>query len=227
VRRPRPLLLVVLGVVLLAVTACGSQVGAGQASEAAAPDELSPYLPAPLVDAQAVAIVGDSITERGAPVLHERLGGEWALAVDGASGFRVAEQLSAAAELASGHPDQVVVNLGTNDVLHGKPPEAAVADLRQLVGLFPDARCVHVVTINEQMALVPGDLATPSMALNAGIRALADADPRIDVVDWAGTVRADDADQHDEALVHDTVHPSARGDRVLADLYADALAGCR
>ena len=64
--------------------------------------------------------------------------------------------------------------------------------------------------------------------MNRAIAALAADDPRIRVVDWAGTVAVDEANPPAgaEPIIEDTVHPSPRGQRVLAEMYAASLAGC-
>ena len=174
-----------------------------------------------------VAIVGDSITEQGESILEDGLSDDWRLLIDGRSGFTVAEQLPAARDLADGDPVQVVVNLGTNDVTKGNDLGQSVADLAEVVASFPDAACVHLVTINEGIRLAGVSLGDRSSQLNRAMVALAAADPRIHVIDWSAVVAADEAgDQPDGPIVNDTVHPTTRGQRVLTALYAEALAAC-
>jgi lysophospholipase L1-like esterase len=178
-------------------------------------------------DRTTVAVVGDSITERGEAVLGQELSSHWRLRVDGRSGYTVAEQLPAAEALAEGDPSQVVVNLGTNDVIQGHPAPRVDADLRELVGRFGAADCIHLVTINESMAVGGADLAAPAREVNQAIRTLASEDPRIDVVDWAGIVRDDEATGRSGGpLLSDTVHPTERGKVVLAQAYGTALESC-
>ena len=221
----------------------GAAVSCGGSTDGAAAGEPRPTATAPVTASDrtvvappatdpspvpvTVAVVGDSITEWGQGALRDDLGGDWDLSIDGRAGFRVAEQLPAAAELAAADPGQVVVNLGTNDVLQGRSPASAVEDLARMVELFPGARCIHLVTVNERMVAGRGDLTTPARAVNDGIRRLADDDERITVVDWAATIDADASGGGRDPLVYDTVHPTERGDHVLAGLYADALAACR
>lgn len=174
-----------------------------------------------------VAIVGDSITEQGESALEAGLSGGWQLRIDGRSGFTVAKQLPAAQHLAAWGPSQVVVNLGTNDVLKAPDLGPSADALREVIAAFPDASCVHLVTLNEGIRLAGTSYAARSAELNQVMAELAAADPRVDVIDWSSAVVADEAGSDpDDPILVDTIHPTSRGQRVLTDLYAEALAGC-
>jgi lysophospholipase L1-like esterase len=174
-----------------------------------------------------VAIVGDSITEQGESALNQTLSHDWRLSIDGRSGHTVAEQLPAARSLGERAPSQVIVNLGTNDVLKRDDLTQSAADLAEVVAAFPGATCIHLVTVNEGIELGGRSFADRSAELNRSISALAAADPRIDVVDWSAAVAAYEAgDQADGPILTDTVHPSPRGQLALAARYAEALAAC-
>jgi hypothetical protein len=174
-----------------------------------------------------VAVVGDSITEQGESALEQVLSDDWRLDIDGRSGFTIAEQLPAARSLARDTPSQVIVNLGTNDVLNGRDLSGSAADLAEVVASFPSARCIHLVTVNEGIEVAGRSYADRSAQTNRAIVALAATDPRIDVIDWSAVVAAYEAgDQADGPILTDTVHPSPRGQLALAVRYADALASC-
>jgi hypothetical protein len=174
-----------------------------------------------------VAIVGDSITEQGESALTQVLSDDWRLSVDGRSGYTVAEQLPAARSLVERGPSQVIVNLGSNDVMKGNDLSQSAADLAEVVAVFPEATCIHLVTVNEGIELGGRSYTDRSAALNRSIAALAAADPRVDVIDWSAVVAAYDAgDQADGPILVDTVHPSPRGQLTLALHYAEALAAC-
>jgi lysophospholipase L1-like esterase len=174
-----------------------------------------------------VAIVGDSITERGESALRKTLSDDWRLSIDGRSGYTVAEQIPAARALGEQAPTQVIVNLGTNDVMKGHDLSQSAADLAEVVAAFPAATCIHLVTVNEGIELGGRSFADRSAELNRSIAELAAADPRIDVVDWSAAVAAYEAgDQADGPILTDTVHPSPRGQLALAARYAEALASC-
>jgi lysophospholipase L1-like esterase len=174
-----------------------------------------------------VAIVGDSITEQGESALDRTLGDDWRLSIDGRSGATVAEQLPAARKLARSGPSQVVVNLGTNDVTRGDDLDRSADDLRELVAAFPEATCIHLVTINEGIESDGVPEAPRARELNRAIAALSASDPRIDVIDWSAVVAAYEAgDQADGPIVTDTIHPSPRGQLALALRYREALAAC-
>jgi len=174
-----------------------------------------------------VVIVGDSITALGRDQLMRTLGPGYSLAIDGHSGFRVAEQLPAARRLAGGNPEQVVINLGTNDVGTEVPPDQAAASLAEMVALFPDARCIHLVTINESMGIPTLSLGPErAAALNDRIRALAATDPRIRIVDWAQMVRDYEVVHGPGSATVDTVHPTLGAQQALVDGYQASLASC-
>lgn len=174
-----------------------------------------------------VAIVGDSITEQGESALKQVLADDWRLSIDGRSGFTVAEQLPAARSLGEQAPTQVVVNLGTNDVMKGNDLTESAAALAEVVAAFPATTCIHLVTINEGIEMAGRSYADRSAEMNRSIAALAAADPRVDVIDWSAVVAAYEAgDQADGPILTDTVHPSPRGQLALALHYAEALSAC-
>ena len=174
-----------------------------------------------------VAVVGDSITEQGESALKQVLSGDWHLSIDGRPGYTVAEQIPAARTLGERGPSQVIVNLGTNDVMKGNDLTRSAADLAEVVGAFPEATCIHLVTINEGIELGGHPYADRSAEVNRSIAALAAADPRIHVIDWSAVVAAyESGAQADGPILVDTVHPSSWGQRALAMRYAEALTAC-
>ena len=174
-----------------------------------------------------VAIVGDSITEQGEAVLNEVLGSRWPLEIDGRSGYTIVEQQPAATALADRDPTQVIVNLGTNDVWHGGDLTTSASDLATLVATFAGATCIHLVTINESMVPNGISLGARAAEVNQAIRDLAARDPRIHLIDWSAAVAADQSGpQPYGPIVGDSIHPTKRGQLVLAQLYADSLAAC-
>lgn len=178
-----------------------------------------------------VALVGDSITELSEPRLRQELGGTYRLRVRARGGYRIDQLEPYAVEVAATRPEQVIVNVGTNDVLQGWPTEASATALGRMLDDFRGTRCVAVVTVNEQMA-DPTDTATHdrAVAFNAEVRRLAAA-RGITVIDWAATVEGRAADgapggTAGEALTVDRVHPSEAGQRALTGLYRDVLDRC-
>lgn len=190
------------------------------ATRSSSPDAAEPT--------ERVVLLGDSITELSGSTLEERLGDRWALLVDGQSGATVAQRIPAAERAAADDPRQVIVNLGTNDVTLLLDPAASVGQLRDLLDLFPDAACLHVVTVGEGIEINGRRYAEEAAAYNEGLRSLAAADPRITVLDWDAALRLDEQvnGTAPDDLLYDTVHPTARGEKVLAALYASALEDC-
>lgn len=175
-----------------------------------------------------IAMIGDSITDVTASVFHEKLDGEHQLEVRAIGGKEVAEMMPAADELAPTAPDQVVINLGTNDVIHGKDMTAAATSLGAMTAKFAGNRCIHLVTINEGFFSTEGkDLTTPARQLNQAIRQLAQANG-YRIVDWADiAAKYAAAGEPNGHLTSDTIHPEAAGRQLLADAVRESVDACK
>jgi lysophospholipase L1-like esterase len=142
-------------------------------------------------------------------------------------GATVTDMLPAAQELAGTHPQQVLIDLGTNDVNHGTPTATTAAALTHMIGMFPDAECIYLVDINTHMAETGTPSTAAAVAANKVIAELARNDDRIEVIGWNQIV-TDDLERHDgtSTLLVDTVHPTAEGQAELADAMGDAFDRC-
>lgn len=175
-----------------------------------------------------VAVIGDSITAGSESELRRSLGSDFALTVDGRPGFRVAEQMPAAENAASLPFEQVIINLGTNDVMGADQDlDQSIASMAQMVALFGAADCIHLVTVSEQMISGAVDAPARAAAFNDGLEAIAASDSRIDLVDWSAIVAEWQAEHPGELLTSDTVHPTDEGNDLLVDAYATALSECQ
>jgi hypothetical protein len=174
-----------------------------------------------------VALVGDSITEQSEATLHAELDGTFHVRVRGRGGYRIEEMEPYAIELATTRPEQVIINLGSNDALKSWPLDKSVQALRRLIKDFEGTRCLHLVTINEAMVndRVP-DLSDRAAALNGEIRRIA-ATENFNVIDWSRAV-ADDAKAGSPGggVTSDSIHPTPAGQKLLAGLYKTALGTC-
>jgi lysophospholipase L1-like esterase len=173
-----------------------------------------------------VAVIGDSITFVSRSAISGELGDDWAVNIDGRPGYTVADQLPAARALAGNDPVQAIVNLGTNDVTADGALQPALDALAEMVAQFPDAECIHLVTVSELIGFDRPDTVERARAFNAGVRELAATDARIRVIDWTTALRDAQAADPGVVLTEDTVHPSPAGQRLLAERYDQALAGC-
>ena len=174
-----------------------------------------------------VAIVGDSITEMSDRTVHQVLDPQFHVRIRGRGGYRVEEMEPYAIELATSNPEQVVINLGTNDVLKNWPLDKSVSALDRMVKEFSGARCIHLVTINQWITneADPGVRAR-AIVFNFAVRKIA-ADQHLDVIDWNAAIEADlKAGSPRGALTSDTIHPNATGQTALAQLYRAALDDC-
>ena len=87
---------------------------------------------------QHVVVIGDSITNliKG-PLKKDLPGDKYGLSVAAINGQTSTEMAPVAAKLArskGSETDQVIINLGTNDVLQQKRPEDAIRSITQIVG---------------------------------------------------------------------------------------------
>lgn len=173
-----------------------------------------------------VALVGDSITANLERTAQRRLGDDWALSVDGRPGYLADQQLTTVQNVAKFPFDQVVINLGTNDVMTSDHDlDETAATLAQMTDLLAGVRCVHLVTISEEMVNDTGDAAARARELNDAIRRIDASHANVDVIDWAAIER-DYEREHGMTITTDTVHPDDIGNRVLADAYGAALDAC-
>lgn len=175
-----------------------------------------------------VAVVGDSITVVSNNQITDRLFDDHQVAIAAALGVTVEVMQPEAQRLARSEPDQVVIELGSNDVLLGLPLDEAAAGLAEMVATFEDAgaECVHLVDVSTVMVTSGGaSRAEEAATLNAEIEALAAADERVVVIGWDAAVR--EAEAAGAPLVTDTVHPSPEGSEVLAELIGESIEeGC-
>jgi lysophospholipase L1-like esterase len=173
-----------------------------------------------------VALIGDSITANLQKEAKRRLGDDYALTVDGRPGYLAGEQLPAVENAARFPFDQVVINLGTNDVMTSDHDlDETVASLDQAVTAVAGIRCVHLVTVSEGMINETDDAGPRARRVNQAIREIAARHPNVRVIDWAAIERQEQADRG-EPITTDTVHPTDVGNRVLADAYGESLAAC-
>jgi len=216
-------LVIVLGGVALARVDTRWEARRTAVADDAGPAEV-PAGPGPTDD---VALVGDSITEQADATFRSALQPPYHLRVSGRGGYRIEEMEPYAIELATGKPEQVVINLGTNDVLRNWPLDKSVAALNRMVNEFKATRCLHLVTISEYL-VIPDDSGSKARAaaLNAEIRRLAQT-RNFDVIDWSGLVSRYTAQgEPDGPITADSVHPTELGRKKLTDLYRQALDRC-
>ncbi len=179
---------------------------------------------------QPVGFIGDSITLLSAGQLRQQLGDDYAVKIDATSGNRIDQQMGAAAAAVARDNKQILINLGTNDVMQGSTDlDASVLTLQQMVAMFPDARCIHLVTVNDQLEhddVDPGEVEGRAAVINDAIREMANQDQRVTVIDWNQRVHDYMAAHGGQSPTDDTIHPDAVGKQILADDYEAALRDC-
>jgi lysophospholipase L1-like esterase len=177
-----------------------------------------------------VAVLGDSITSLDQADLQAQLGGDYQLVISGNFGQTVQEVMPEASFVAGRSYDQVIINLGTNDVIQGIPPATSMQVLQQMIGKFPSAKCIHLVNINENMVdqKTGASLQEPAKAFNSALDGVVKSGKRLDLIDWS-SVAGDHLNSEKppwSTLTQDSVHPTAEGNKELNNLYRDALSGC-
>jgi lysophospholipase L1-like esterase len=173
-----------------------------------------------------VVVLGDSITALGTNQLNSSLGSDYHLTINGHFGARVSDQENDAAFLAALHAKQVIINLGTNDVLNGVPTGQTTLELQQMVQKFQGADCIHLVTVNVNIRKGAQTMKPQAEALNTEINKLASANSNVNVIDW-NSIDAPTVDAtHPNGLTIDGVHPTADGQKQLVDAYSTALDRC-
>jgi hypothetical protein len=151
-------------------------------------------------------IFGDSITQLATPSIHQRLPDATIKAYFGFTAKRLIRYVRSAIDNRAG---VLVIEAGTDDALLREADWKTAQD--EIVQLSRRVRCVWFVTVAEQPAMGPIGPGWNRRLRAAGVR----------LIDWNAAVAAD------ASLAEPTgVHPSARGDRWLADAYAAAYADC-
>jgi hypothetical protein len=169
-------------------------------------------------------VLGDSITDHGQRVLRDTIGPLYLLSIEGQDNFRVDDQLPVAQRWATRDFSQVVINLGTNDVVQGWPIDQSTAGLEQIVSLFPEANCIHLTTVSESLPGRTSSTAADAAELNAAIRSMAESNSRVRIVDWNAIVDEQQAQGID--LTTDGVHPTTEGQQLLVDAYEASMTAC-
>lgn len=172
-----------------------------------------------------VEILGDSITAQSSDTLRAALS-DYTLNIQAIGGLRTDQLQSAAEKAATSHPKQVIINLGTNDVLQGKDLDQVKANLEKMVSTFSDADCIHVVTLNTHMVISTGPKEPELKAANDAIDQIIASHPNVSKIDWNKIVEdSNDASGHETVTV-ESIHPNAKGKLLLTKAYADALKNC-
>lgn len=172
-----------------------------------------------------VALFGDSITQHTTTKVHQVLDANWSVSVRGFGGLRTDQLLPMAEKYALTAPDQVVINLGSNDAGQSRPTADTLADLQSMIDLFPTADCVHLVTITTNSSII--DMTLGGHALNAAVRAWPATDPRVRVIDWSDALATHlAAGQPGASWTMDRIHPAGAGKTALAAMIEDSLESC-
>lgn len=168
---------------------------------------------------ESTGVVGDSITVMTSDEL-EASEQDWD--VEAVIGATAGEMVAPAEQLSERSPDQVVLNVGTNDALQRLPVDRATTDLERLVATFGDARCVHLVTISTGLPPT-GEPPSADIAaqINEWIEQRAGGDERLRVIDWDAEVSAEP-----DLMMADRIHPDDSGQERLASMMAEAVRSC-
>lgn len=236
VRRIGPATLIAIGVTVAGLAGCASVdrvVEAGPdrstttttASATTSPTSTTVGRPA---TPPRVVVIGDSITNLTDEALRRQLADVGVeLHVVATNGATAKEMLAEARPIADQPAGQVIVNVGTNDVFKKVETQRTLARVEELLALFPKARCVHLVTVNEKIFSFDGGVDDRIRAVNLELRRLADRD-RVEIIDWSSIVeRSYAGGTESELIASDTVHPTNQGRERLAKAYTGAITSCQ
>jgi len=162
-----------------------------------------------------VVAIGDSITYLSNAAIHASLEPVHAVEVNGIPGIEVAGQQAAASQYARTQPDVVIINLGTNDVGAQRNPADVIGELGAMASEFGSASCVVFVTLTTQV--VTDDFKQRATEVNRWIR------NQRHVADWDSALTEADPLVR---LTTDTVHPTAEGQLVMAQLIQRQVDAC-
>jgi hypothetical protein len=101
-----------------------------------------------------------------------------------------------------------------------------MASLRRMIDLFPDAECIHVVTVNEALDQGGVQPKAEAEAFNRALLALATELDRGEVIRWDEMVHGALRESRADEATTDGVHPGPTGQRELADAEVRALQRC-
>ena len=172
-----------------------------------------------------VEILGDSITVVSDKDLRASLG-DYTLNVQAIGGLRTDQLQGAAEQAATSHPKQVIINLGTNDVLQGKGLDQVKASLDKMIATFSSADCIHVVTLNTHIITSSASSASALKSANDAIDELIAAHNNVDKIDWNKIVEESNDTTGKETVTIDSIHPNPKGQLLLAQAYANAVKNC-
>jgi lysophospholipase L1-like esterase len=122
-------------------------------------------------------------------------------------------------------PRQVIINLGTNDVARTSTVPEGLASIERMAAAFPDAACIHLVTLSESMVTFEDPIgpAQRAVELNKGLIDLAQRNG-YGLIRWDQIVA--DGVARGEPLTLDSIHPDGTGEARLADAYQAAVESC-
>lgn len=168
-----------------------------------------------------VLVFGDSITWLGSDTLTQRIGsdGRYKVMADGIWGATIGARLPDGPRFAAMGHEIVVINLGTNDAWSSDAddpptsPSLASQELRELVANFH--ACIVLVEVHRGTPIAGRIDGQTAAAINT-----------TDVSITPRVVRWDAAANTPGVLADDGVHPSTKGQELLADLMRTQLDAC-
>lgn len=199
-----------------------------QSEQAGAEDQVGPRDGESGALAPRVAMLGDSIVFVSTPTLRDQIGAKYRIHIEAQVGATVGAMLQEVPRMVERNPDQVVIDLGTNDAIFGTTLSDAMRHYEEVVATFHDADvdCIHLVNLNTGMGKLDPRINERAQQFNEFIDALGKR-PDVEVIDWDGMLALAADDPASAPFLSDTVHPTEDGSRVLAWLVENSLdRGC-
>lgn len=161
--------------------------------------------------------VGDSITAAGYPAVLSTMIEKTVMndGVPGATSGDGADRVHSV--LVSQKPGYLLILYGANDVIRGDSIAGTVANLRTIVRAAIANKTVPVIATLTPMIRSHAAFAGDAEQLSEDIRQMADEEG-VSVADLYSAF-----DGNDDLLQPDGLHPTAEGNQVIAETFADAL----
>lgn len=177
-----------------------------------------------------VVLAGDSITEWSAGALAGGIDGTFGIGghdvvVVARAGATAEEMEPEVVATATDGPQQVIINLGTNDAVRTGTVAEGLASIERMAAAFSTAECIHLVTLSESVVAFEDPVGPGQRAaeLNRGLVELAERNG-YHLIRWDQLVA--DAKASGAPLTLDSIHPDDAGTAELADAYRDAVESC-
>lgn len=189
---------------------------------------IASLIPVSTPAAGAAVLMGDSITNSQTwfDTANFHVNRRWTAVNQGVPGQVTAQMVARFADALAQNPKLVVIFGGANDVGQGLDPQATIENLRSMRDQALAAGVRVVMATVMPRGFLQGD-ATPAVG-NAAIATIngwlrLQSVPNVSLADWHDAMTTGDGVTYRPEFFNDHVHPSPRGQRVMASFLSPLL----